>query len=88
MDAEAKKIKEIEECFYLNLDINLYAGQVEQGRVPNSNLLTLMRMLGTNASEDETKDIIAKIDPNNTGSFTKDAFVGLMKERITSAGTE
>lgn len=61
MDPEAKKLREIEQCFYLN-------DYPKQGKIPNDKLLQLMRMLGTNASEEEKPEIIKKVDPNGTGT--------------------
>lgn len=62
MDAgEAKKIREIEQCFYLN-------DYPQQGKIANEKLVKMMRLLGTNAPEDELPDIYKKIDPSGSGT--------------------
>lgn len=60
--AEAKKIREIEQCFYLN-------DYPQQGKIPNEKLVKLMRLLGTNASEDELPEILKKADPSGSGKL-------------------
>lgn len=63
MDAsEAKKIREIEQCFFLN-------DYPQQGKIPNEKLVKMMRLLGTNAPEDELPDIYKKIDPSGSGKI-------------------
>jgi Ca2+-binding EF-hand superfamily protein len=59
---EAKKVKEIEQCFYLY-------DYPQKGKIPNSNLIKLMRNLGTNASDEELKEITKKIDPSGSGTL-------------------
>ena len=57
---ERGKRREIEQCFFLND----FAGT---GRIPNENIRTLMRQLGSNAGDNEIPEINAQIDPENTG---------------------
>lgn len=77
---EAKKRREIQQCFLLY-------DYPQKGKIANSNLIKLMRNLGTNASEDELRDIYKKVDPSGSGYFGIVEFEALMVERIQSAGT-
>lgn len=77
---DQKKLREIEQCFLLH-------DYPKSGRIQNTNLIKLMRNLGTNASEEELKDIYKKVDPGSTGSFGLEEFKALMIERIQSAGS-
>lgn len=77
---DLKKFREIEQCFLLY-------DYPPKGKINNNNLIKLMRNLGTNASEDELKDIYKKVDPSGSGSFGMPEFKSLMIERIQSAGS-
>jgi Ca2+-binding EF-hand superfamily protein len=77
---EAKKRREIQQCFLLY-------DYPQRGKIKNTDLIKLMRNLGTNASEDELQVIYKKIDPSGSGSFGIAEFEALMLERIQSAGS-
>jgi Ca2+-binding EF-hand superfamily protein len=78
---DQKKMREIEQCFLLY-------DYPAKGKIPNTNLIKLMRNLGTNASDDELKELYKKVDPSGSGSFGMAEFKALMVERIQSAGTQ
>jgi Ca2+-binding EF-hand superfamily protein len=60
------KLREIQQCFYLNETTN-----PSTGLIPNDRIGTLMKMLGTNPTTAELPDIYKKIDPENTGTVNQ-----------------